>query len=305
MEFVTFTEIADAFFLILFKDVYKRYMWAYFLIGAVCFAVLHTFKAIALYVIARREGFKNRWMAFIPFFSTYYIGVVSDKNKVFRMKAKSVALAAAIIEFLCVAMNIVYYVAQYIIFDGGYAVPDYATSQIGNEMFEYFYGEYTIQGLPDNLYAIGWIYAYFSNAFLYWLSLLSMLSNLFLLICFFQTYACKRYVLFSLLSILLSVSGVFMFAVRNNRGRNYGQYLRERQQIRYQQYQEYLRQNGGYNNPNNPNWQNGSNPYNGGSYYGGNTPPDPFDGMGGGGDNGSSSGSSSSGSDNDDPFGDF
>ncbi len=41
-------------------------LWVQFLIGGLCFLIVFVFEAIALYTIARREGYKNKWMAY-PF----------------------------------------------------------------------------------------------------------------------------------------------------------------------------------------------------------------------------------------------
>lgn len=304
MEFISFTDTADTLFLLIGNDVYKRYLWIYFLIGAICFAIVYAFKAAALFIIARREGYNHRWMAFVPFLNTYYTGVVSSKNKILSLKPATVAIVAAAIEFVYVAMYIVYCVAQLLIFEGGYATPDINYMAVGNEVREIFTGSYVLGELPHSLDWAGWVFTYFNSAFLYWLSLLNLVLTIFLMIAFFQTYACRRYVLFALLASIFSISGILMFAVRNNAGKNYGQYLKEKQYRQYQMYQEYMRQNGGFNNNN-----YGSNPYNGGSLYG--SPSDPFDGMGG--SNGNRSGNNQSGGEggsssnngSGDPFEDF
>ena len=303
MEIFEFAEVAEVFFLWFGNDVLKQYMWAYFLIGGVCFAVVYAFQAIALYTIAGREGYKNRWMAFVPFLNTYYTGVVAEKNKIFNFKAKQVAIAAAALEFVYVALSIVYTVAQFMIFNGGYAVPEYEIGTWAGIEMSLFTGSYTLSELPETLAWAGWVSTYFPNAFLSWIRLLSVAANIFLLISFFQTYSCKYYVLFALLSVFFPIKGILMFAVRKNTGKNYSQYLREKQQRQYQQYQEYMRRNGGYDNYNNP---NGQNPY-GGSYYGGNSAPqDPFDGMGGSNNGGSENGGQNpNGSGGGDPFEDF
>ncbi len=294
--------MADTFFQVLGGDVHKQFMWAYLLIGGVCFAVVYAFQAIALYTIAGREGYKNRWMAFVPFLNTYYIGVVAEKNKVFNFKAKQVAIVAAVLEFAYAVLSIIYLVAQFLIFDGGYAVPEYEIGTWAGIEMSAFTG-YSLSGLPEGLSWAGWVFRYFPNAFLYWMSWLCLIVDIFLMIAFYQTYACRHYVLFALFSAIFPINGILMFAVRNNAGKNYGQYLKEKQQRQYQDYQEYMRRNGGYNNYNSYN-PNGQNPYNGGSVYGGNSAPqDPFDGMGGsnnGNTNGGSQGPSSG-----DPFEDF
>lgn len=288
MEFFKIVNIAEAAF---FADVSKRFLWAYLVIGASCFAAFYVFRTVALYTIAKREGFKNRWMAFIPFFNTYYVGVLSDKNNVFRAKAKSFSLAAALVELSCCALFVLYYVSTFIIFKGGYAVPD-DTADVANSIITGYSKVYLKSPLmPVSLDWAWWVFANMQDYVLYWLQLAYALLNVFVLVAFFRTYAPSKYVLFSILSVLFPISSIFMFVVRNNRGVNYVAYMRERQQRQYRMYQEYMR--------NNPDYQ-------GGNSYGGyqndpyaqprpSTPPDdPFGGLG-------SNQSGSSG----DPFDDF
>ena len=123
------------------------------------------------------------------------------------------------------------------------------------------------------------------------------------MICFFQTYASRRYLLFAITSVLFPVSGILFFIVRNNKGINYRDYIRNeqaRQYKMYQQYQQYYHQQ----------QQNGGNPYDSNPYERnpyesapeGNssqrqTPPDdPFGGLGSDGSNSGNSGA---------PFDDF
>ena len=311
MEFFEIASIAEIAFI---NDVYKNYMWAYLVIGGCVFAIIYILQAVALFTIATREGFKNKWMAFVPFFSTYYIGVVSDKNPIFKTKAKNVSLAAALVEFVYCALAVLYYVAMYLIFSGGYAEPIYETMVYGTQL-EILTG-YELN-LPENLAWAGWVFSHLQDYILYWVQLVYIILKVFILVAFFRTYATPRYVLFSVLSVLFPIGGIFMFAVRNNRGKNYIEYIREQQQRQYRMYQEYMRNNG-------PDGQSGSN-Y--GSYYGGNggqndpyaqprpsTPPDdPFGGLGssngnsgGSGQNGNGqSGSGRSSGNPSDPFDDF
>ncbi|MDE5789484.1 MAG: hypothetical protein K2H78_03595, partial [Clostridia bacterium] len=91
-----FFETADLVEMLFFNDVYKRYLWVYLLVAGLVFAMLYVFKAVALYTIAKREGYKNSWMAFVPLVNTYYVGVVSDKNKIYKAKPMNISLAAAL-----------------------------------------------------------------------------------------------------------------------------------------------------------------------------------------------------------------
>lgn len=280
MEFFEVASIVEAAFI---TDTYKQYMWIYLLIAGLIFAVTYVFQAIGLYTIAVREGYGNKWMAFVPFFNTYYIGVVSEKNRVFRSKTQNIAFAAALVEVVYVALYILYYVAKFIIFNGGYAAPEYMPFN-GNVNFELVTG-YNPVNLPENLYWAWWVFAYLQDYIIYFVQLAFLLLQLFVIIAFFRTYASPHYVLFSLLCVFFPIKGILIFAVRNNNGKNYNDYLREQRQRQYQIYQEYMR------NGNGQNGYYGGTGYENGNPYGGQhrkaPPDDPFGGLGAsGGENG-------------------
>lgn len=273
MEFFEFANITGLAFM---SDVYKRYLWAYLVIGGCLFAVIYILQSVALYTIAKREGFKNKWFAFVPFLNTYYIGVVSEKNTVFRTKARYVSLAAALVEVAYCALAILYYVAMFVIFEGGYAEPVYETMVYGTQIEILTGYELT---LPDSLVWAGWVFSHLEDYFLYWVQLAYTILKLFIFVAFFRTYASPRYMLFSILSVLFPLGGVFMFTVRNNRGKNYTEYIREQQQRQYRMYQEYMRGNGGTDGQGGSNYGGGQNdPY---AQQRPSTPPeDPFGGLG-------------------------
>ena len=75
MDFFEYANIASLF---------TNTFWVQLLIGGLCFALVFVFQGIALYTIASRYGYKNKWMAFLPFFNTYYIGVCAQKNKFYN-----------------------------------------------------------------------------------------------------------------------------------------------------------------------------------------------------------------------------
>ncbi len=294
MEFFEFASITELAFM---SDVYKRYLWSYLVIGGCLFAVVYILQSVALYTIASREGFKNKWMAFVPFFNTYYIGVVSDKNNVFKVKAKYVSLAAAIVEAVYCALAVLYYVAMYLIFKGGYAEPIYETMVYGTQID--FLSGYNLETLPEHLNWAGWVFANLQDYVLYWVQLAYIILKVFILVSFFRTYAARRYFLFSLFSVFFPLGGVFMFVVRNNRGKSYMEYIREQQQMQYRMYQEYMRNHGADGQNNGSNYGGQNNPY---EQQRPSTPPeDPFGGLGSsdGGNSGGRGGNPS------DPFDDF
>lgn len=262
-------------------------LWVQLLVGGLCFAIVFVFEAIALFTIASRAGYKNKWMAFVPFLNTYYIGVCAQKNKFYNIDPKKIGIAAAVFEFVLCALFIVYLVACQIITSSD-VIPTETTDWLGT----YFY--YPLEAVPADLKWAAWMYDYMQEYILSVLQLLFLLVQISLLISFYQTYACRRYVLFTITSILFPIQGILFFVVRNNTGVNYKEFVRAEQARQYQMYQQYYQQNPYNRNPYDRNPYDGTPPNAGGNGQN-NTPEDPFGDLGG--TNGSHSGDS--------PFDDF
>ena len=310
MEFLEIANVAEVLFI---NDPLKHYLWAYLLIGALGFGILYVFQSVALYTIAVRDGYENKWMAFVPVLNTYYIGVVSNKNKIFnRIKPKYCSMAMAILEGICLVLGILYYVANFKIFGGGYAEAVYTPIVSMGTTIDILDGYVKVDNFPVELEWAWWMAMSMPLTLTYWFELAYNLVGVFVLVSFFRTYSSPRYFIFVILSVLFPIQGIFMFAVRNNRGKNYGDYLREQQQRQFRMFQEYKR-----------NYENGYGGGYGGQYGQGNpydqgrqsTPPeDPFGGLGdsngqnrqgnynGGGDSGNSGNGSGNAHGSDDPF---
>ena len=284
MDFFEYASMADIFA--------PTKLWVQLLIGGLCFAIVFIFEAIGLYTIAVRNGYKNKWMAFIPFFNTYYIGVCAQKNKFYNVNTKTIGLIAAITEAVLVFLYIFALIS-------GSLVDKYLEKVTETHWLFGEYETYTLNigAVPDNLQWAAWVYRYMSTYILSILDLVFNIMQIILLLCFFQTYASRRYVLFALTSVLFPIMGILFFIVRNNKGVNYRDFIRAEQARQYQQYQQYqqnFNQNPYNQNPYNRNPYNNTPPSNGGSGS------DPFDEFGGNGQSGGTGANSGS-----DPFEDF
>ena len=114
-------------------------LWVSLTVGGLCFLIIYIFQAVGLYTIASREKLNNKWMAFIPFFSTYYIGKCGDKNRFFNIDTKKIAIAVAVLEFVLLCIFVFSFVANYML-------DDYLVShQDGSG-----YWTTTVWSLPDN-----------------------------------------------------------------------------------------------------------------------------------------------------------
>lgn len=291
MDFFQFASYAE-FFVTLSMDAngdVPNRLWICLLVGGLCFLIVYVFQVVGLMTIAKREGYKNRWQIFIPFFNTYYIGVCSQKNKVYNVNARKFAIATAVLELVMVIGYILYYVAAFAVWEYINWTP-YSTSS--GEIL-YYYANGFVETMPASMHWLGWIFMYFNDFVLSILEIVFIVFKLLLLMAFFRTYSARQYMLFSVVAAILPLQGILIYAVRNNKGMNYMDYLKKVRERNYRMYQQQ------YGNPYNQNPYSGG--YNGGydngynnGYYGqngqgnaqGSSAPDPFD------EYGSSSGNS-------------
>lgn len=286
-----------------FASVFANKLWVQLLVGGLCFAIVYIFQAVALFVIAGREGYRHRWMAFVPFFNTYFIGVCGQKNRTFKsVDTKILALSAAILEFILFVAYIVYYAAFAELSLANCIHPYTETNVNGWESTIL-----AVENVPDNLKWAEWCFNVLYNAnnqylgIIFWVDLVFLFLQVLVLAAFFQTYASRRYMIYTITSVLFPIQGILFFVLRNNRGMNYREFLRREQERQYRMYQQYQQQNFNQNpynqNPYSRNPYNGyppegsnQNPQNGQPYGNGNSsqgsPEDPFAEFNGGNKNG-------------------
>ena len=251
------------------------------------YLILVVFGGIGLSKLAKKQGLKHRWMAFLPFLNTYYAGKLAGETQFFGQKMKRVGLYAMISEILYVALQLFVFVAVIISF-----FPQYRTLEIEDGV---------LSGVPNDDAMPAWIdpaITYGSLvAYLLWFFVIVFFCVLY--VSFFRKYYARGPILLAFLSAVLPFRGFTIFAVRNNAPVDYNDYIRRRTQA-------YMRGNG-YNQPPYGPYGHGNGGYGSGGPQNG---PDPFEGFGGptsdhGASGGSSSGSSSSPSSDDDPFSEF
>ena len=277
MDFFAYAQSAQG-VLLLFNN---TTWWVPIIVGGLCFLTVYVFQTVALFTIAKREGYKNKWMAFVPFFNTYYIGVCGQKNRNIRtVDTKTVSLVTAILEAVLVAGFVLYYVSRAYIAE--YWLPNGNTS---TDIFGQTVEDYSYIGVPQDRAWAQWfveVGIYIVDA----VQLIYVFADILVLSCFFQTYAARRYFLFTLTSVLFPIQGILFFIVRNNKGMNYHEYIIREQERQYRMYQQYSRQNFE------------GNPYNQNPYSRGNGYPS-YDGQN------PSAGQPQSGQKPEDPFSEF
>ena len=87
--------------------------------------------------------------------------------------------------------------------------------------------------LRANAYIIGaynrwavWCFEYLYDYILSWFNLVFMLAQVLLLSAFFQTYASRRYFVFTLASVIVPVQGIIFFVIRKNKGLSYRDFMK-------------------------------------------------------------------------------
>ncbi len=297
MDFFQYISYASIFFNL-------KTMWVELLVGGLCFAIVYIFQAVGLYTIAVKNGYNHKWMAFVPFFNTFYVGYVSQRNRCFRgVNTKILAIVVASFEVVLFTGFILDYVAQNIVlsFDPP-EIYSYQETAFGTlEMFDH----YDLSVVPARYAWAKWVFNYLSGnkvGILSYVNIVFVIMKMFLLVCFFQTYAARRYFLFSITSVLFPIFGILVFVVRNNTGMSYQQYIRAEQERRYRMYQQYQQQQQQNFNQNPYNRNPYRNDYDGAPKS--SPQDDPYDGVGANTDNGNQSGNSggNSGGNSDDPF---
>lgn len=238
MDFFEFTSIANI-FVPASADPFTA-LWITLVIGGVFFAVLFGLQAFAMWQISGREGFRHRWMCFVPFLNTYYLGVLSEKNPIYNAPAKRFSLALAIIEAVCFGLFVFDYACAGMVYANGLYVKVSQTDMITG--LEYISGYVSSNAIAGTWLA--WVFDYFSVYVLNWLNLVYVLMNVLVIISFFKTYAARYFFIYSLLSVIFPLKGLFIFLSRKNNSINYRNYVIGQQQARYKMYQQYNRQNG-------------------------------------------------------------
>ncbi len=255
MDFVEFFRSGTT----LFAATPNQLVWA-LAISAAMFIAIYTMQTIALAVISKREGYKLRWMAFLPFFNTFYIGYVSQKNRIFGKNPKYFSLALSLLELFTVAGYALYYVSFFYLLFQGYInyEPVEAMGITQGVLYEPTLLEEIV---PYSLAWMAWCVKYV-DIILGFIELFYVMLKVFVLIAFFQTYAYRKFYLLALFSSIFPIFGILAFFVRKNKGVNYREYIRQMQERQYRQYQQYYQQFGQ------------SNPYNFNPYQN-STPPNP------------------------------
>ena len=242
----------------------------YWIIIGIVAIVNYIFKAIGLYVIAKNKKMDIKWFAFLPFVNNYLLGRLAGETVLINMKIKNSGLMILITELAKFVITTVFYVLYYMpyiqdMLAGAYSLFDLLNGAVEAQDITVGAGLSALQ-LFTSIFSLSFIFLFIS-----------------VLITFFRKYAPNNYMAYSIISIFLSIEGIFIFMVRNKKEVNYNEYLKTKYGQFYQNRQNQSQNKNPYNpynpynrqNPN-PYNQNPNNPYQNNSANNPEKPEEPF-----------------------------
>lgn len=159
-------------------------------------------KAVAVCLMAKKQGIKNWWLGMIPFANYVIIGKLAGPVRVFHVDIKNIGLIMAIVSgFLSVSSFVIYS-----LYYGEYFIALYSGALPANDYYNVS---------PSYIIEIAYsVYSYIQ----YFISIIEIFAYAMLVYAFFSKYSPDKRWLFSLLSVFIEpLFGIFILVVRNNR----------------------------------------------------------------------------------------
>lgn len=247
---------------------------------AVCFGVglivaLFLLQAVGIYRMAKRQGLKRKWLAFVPFANLWYIGKLAGSFEIFGHKMKRAGLYTMIAQIATTVLGFSSMAAEMYLFvkcadsathvNDSFGVQFSGLSKAGTVIYNY----YNISSYLISI--VGFVYS---------LLLLMLLMGL------YRKYYAKGYMFLSWLGIFVPLSRyIAIFVLRNKQAVDYNEYMRRKREAYARRYGN----TGGYGNPyggyggnsyGNPNGSSNGTP-NGNSYGESPKSEEPFSEFGG------------------------
>ena len=251
MEFFSAYSMAQSILDIFFDGLFKNQPTIVFLfwalgIGAALWIPLFVLQGVALYTMAKGQGIKRKWMAFVPFFNILCLGKIAGECRFFNRKMKNAGIYALIAQiFATVASALMLASQMYLYFVYGEPTP----------VTEVLYGvEITYNTWPAATAGLGkmasWYYEH-GNDFVSIFGLIYDILMIVLVIATLKKYNPKHYLGLSILSLFVPLSRhIILFVLRGRKPIDYEAMMRARREAYIRQQQQYYQQYGNpYGNP--------------------------------------------------------
>lgn len=196
---------------------------ALFLIFLAVEVAFYVLRSIGLYVLAKKNGINNAFIAWIPFAWIYTACKLIGETKIFGWSFDKIALIAMIIFSVNGVANLLYNFFNYFpcvgyVLQGGTLTMEENIIYYGTD----FVNPY---GSAAKAIDVACTVIYYVN---YILSLVVMVIEIFMYISLFRKFWSQHYILASVLSAITGLFPIFVFAVRNKPATNYADYVRSR-----------------------------------------------------------------------------
>lgn len=229
---------------------YPVLFWSIVTAVGVCLVVF-VLQGIGLYTMAKKRNLSKKWLAFIPFVSTYYIGKLAGEGQMFGKKVSRLnvytLLSQIVVALLCFARIAaeVYLYTQCL---------DHL--QYDQNNIAYWAGLTGMELKILRFYEI-------SSYLLMVLGLIYEILLTMLLLGLYRQYSPKNYNFLGVLTFLYPVSsGAILFALRKRKAVDFDAYMRARREAYMRQQQQYQNMYGTPYNPYGTPYGQRQNPYN-------------------------------------------
>ncbi len=233
-------------------------IWLFLGLTFAFYLALYLLRSIGLFVLAKRQGVKKAFLAWIPGVWLFVLCRVLKNARIFNQPVQSLAVFMTVIFSIAEFLSFVYsFLLYFPLFDyaliGGGTLYIGTKAQFGGELIRYLnldsgLGVYVTKVIypfgmsVSTLSKIITVLDYVSPLF----DLASIFITISLYFALFRKYWPQHYMLASLLSIFLGLFPIFMFVIRKKNPIDYNAYLR----ARYGAYQNpYGNPYGGYGSP--------------------------------------------------------
>ncbi len=233
--FTAFVSISDT-------SVAKLENWQIWLILGAVFGIylaLYLLRSIGLYVLAKRQGVKKAYLAWIPGVWLFVVCKLLGNARIFNQPVQSLAVLMTVVFSIAEFLTFVYsFLLYFPLFD--YAIISGQTLYIGTKgQFSELVGYMSLDNglgvyVQKQINPFGMGVATLSKilTILDYVSALFDLASIFITIslyfALFRKYWPQHYMLASLLSIFLGLFPIFMFVIRKKNPIDYNAYLRAR-----------------------------------------------------------------------------
>ncbi len=240
---------------------YILLFWAGLIAFAV-WAIAFIFQGFGLYAMAKGQGLKNRWLVFVPFVSTWYMGKVAGECRFFNRKVKNAGVWAMVTQIIAAAVMFAFMASEFYLY--------YAIGEPEKIPSAYYPGFYEYVWSPTSRLG-NYAYWYYRNGEFFF-SIIGLVYEIFMFILvvgILKKYTPKNHFGLSILSWFIPVSrGITFFVVRKRKAIDYEAYMQQRREAYFRQQQQYYNR---YGNPYNRPYGGMNNPY--GQNNGGTPPP--------------------------------